>query len=116
MKVLLKEIVKNVALCDLIASNVSEEVKLNSIQRLRQGIQETEKKADIYFECPQVKQLTANEKRDLLVKTFQLGNKVFFNAEKHENSNFKHSYSLRYIKLDTQAVNAIESIEKRIVL
>ena len=116
MKVIVKEIAQIASLNEVVESNVSVDSKISSIERLKKGIQTTGGKADVYFECPPVKSLSANERRELLVKTFQLGNRVFFDsANEVANKNFVHSYSLRYIKLDSTAIKAIESFEKKSV-
>ena len=80
------------------------------VDRLLNGI----KKTDVYFECPPIKVLSANEKREMEIKTFQLGNLMFHSFENDSNSEaFVHPYSLRFIKLDAQAVEAIEIAEKK---
>ena len=116
MNVIVKENTKVTSLNEVVNSNVAAEDKISSIERLKNGLPAGVKKADTYFECPPIRTLSAEERRELVVKTFKLGNSVFFNPENEvEGKKFVHSYSLRYIKLDETAIKAIESYEKRSV-
>ena len=116
MNVLIKEIMRSVSLNEVIDSNVSTEDKCSSLERMQKGI-EVKAKPDVYFECPQIRALTSEERRNIVTKTFQLGNKLFFDKTRNENATeFVHSYSLRFIELDTEAVEAIEHYEKRAVI
>lgn len=116
MNVLIKEIMRSVTLNEVIDSNVSTEEKCSSLQRMQKGI-EIKQKPDTYFECPPIRALTSEERRNIVTKTFQLGNKLFFDKTRNESAtDFVHSYSLRFIELDTEAVEAIEYLEKRVVI
>jgi hypothetical protein len=100
----------------LISSNFIKEEKESSIDRLRRGMREKSTKVSVYFECPPIKVLTAEEKREIVNKTFQLGNILFHDFSKdNESTNFVHSYSLRYIELDESAINAIDAFEHKCV-
>lgn len=95
--------------------NLSEKETQNqeNIKRLKRGLNNyiVSKKVQSYeYVAPH--KLSDEEKRGILETTFSLGNKVFFDASKEDiKPNFKHSYTPRFIVLDSSVQALADNID-----
>ena len=70
----------------------------------------------VYFECPEIVSLSDEDRREMLVKTFQLGNMLFHDfSENNASNDVHHSYSLINIEINDDVIRAIEENENKSV-